>query len=99
VSDAHDLDELAVREVSEWRALGEVLLGFDAAPKLVGCLADDPNVSRETGLRSAVLGSHAGDANHGDDVESHEDVLLLRGVFAVEGVWEAVIPLASRVST
>jgi hypothetical protein len=33
VSDAPDFDELAFREIAEGRALGEVLLGFDAAQK------------------------------------------------------------------
>src|ERR1700730_11536249 len=32
LSDAHDFDELAFREMAKWRALGEILLGFDAAP-------------------------------------------------------------------
>ena len=32
LSNAHDFDELACPEVAKWRALGEVLLGFDAAP-------------------------------------------------------------------
>ena len=50
------------------------------------------DVPREAGLGSAVLRSHAGDANHGDDVEGHGDVLLLMGVFAIEGVGGAVIP-------
>ena len=44
-----------VREVAEWRALGEVLLGFDAAPQLVRHWADDRDVSREAGLWCAIL--------------------------------------------
>jgi hypothetical protein len=85
--------------VAKWRALGEVLLGFDAAPEFVRHRADDRDVSREAGLRSAVLGRHAGDANHGDDVESHGDGLRLRGVFALESVWGAVTPDVFHVST
>src|ERR1700733_9482407 len=71
VSDAHDFDELAVREVAERRALGEVLLGFDAAPELVRHRADDGDVAREPRLRSAIGRAHAGHTNHCDDVESH----------------------------
>jgi hypothetical protein len=99
VSDAHDFDELACPEIAEWCALGEILLGFDATPQLVGHLADNRDVSGKPWLRSAISRTHAGDANHGDDVESHGWVFLLRRVFAIEDVRGAVIPVAFHVST
>src|ERR1700677_5228498 len=99
VSDAHDFDELACPEIAEWCALGEILLGFDPPPQLVGHLADNRDVSGKPWLRSAISRTHAGDANHGDDVESHRRVFLLRRVFAIEDVRGAVIPVAFHVST
>jgi hypothetical protein len=57
LSDAHDFDELACREVAKWRAFGEVLLGFDAAPQFVRYLAYNRDVSREAGSGAQSWGA------------------------------------------
>src|ERR1700722_16276464 len=80
VFDAHDLDELAFREVAERRALGEVLLGLDAAPQFARYGADNRHVSRISRRWRAILRLHSRDANHGDDVETH-GLMLLLGLF------------------
>jgi hypothetical protein len=83
VSDAHDFDELAFREILEGADSSQDLLGLSKAFDLIGDLANNDFVSREPRHWRAILRLHAGYANHGDDVESHGVVLLLRGL-AVE---------------
>jgi hypothetical protein len=76
LANAHDLNELARREVLERRYSAKRPLRLNIAHDLVGDFADDRDIARVPRLRPTVLRLHARHADHRDDLKDHWFIIL-----------------------